>query len=110
MTPPLSPMLSEQPRPSNSRMELWSAQSALPDITSRPCGLDFDPVTVREEPDIPEPPPRSKELRAACQERGSDSWSPVTYKEVEKTLRHTREFPCGRKPRDKSEIYQELHR
>uniref|UniRef100_A0A8D8ZR84 Uncharacterized protein n=2 Tax=Cacopsylla melanoneura TaxID=428564 RepID=A0A8D8ZR84_9HEMI len=99
---PLSPAASPRygldvnpPGTSSSVPLLWAPESAPPECyTSAPSNeVCFDPSTVQQEPDIPEPSPRIREHLAACQLWGQEGWKRVQYKDVESKLKHAGGFP-----------------
>ncbi|KAL1460207.1 hypothetical protein WDU94_012142 [Cyamophila willieti] len=73
---------------------LWAPESAPYEHGSAALASEFcfDPSTVQQEPDIPEPSPRIRDHLATCQPWGKEGWKRVQYKEAERKFKHSGGF------------------
>uniref|UniRef100_A0A8D8RJD3 Uncharacterized protein n=1 Tax=Cacopsylla melanoneura TaxID=428564 RepID=A0A8D8RJD3_9HEMI len=53
---------------------------------------DFDPVTIEQEPDIPEAPELLRKQLLRCQALNSSNWDRIRYAEAESELKHAAPF------------------
>lgn len=90
-SPPVSPRYEGRllpDAPLNKQLpDIWASQEG-PD----PDSINFDPVIIQQEPDIPEPCPRIRAHLAACHLWGQEGWNRTQYKDTEKKLKHAGGF------------------
>lgn len=67
---------------------LWAPHAVSAENLVHEEEFNFDPRTVIQEPECPDPEPRIQEYLQECQQWGKDSWNRIPYKEAEKKLRH----------------------
>ncbi|KAL1458032.1 hypothetical protein WDU94_008207 [Cyamophila willieti] len=82
--------ISDEPPMPSASLELRAPQAAPRDFPSHPPFTfdSFDPVILKQEPEVPDPPPRIREHLTLCQQWGNDGWNSIAYKDAEKNLKH----------------------